>query len=56
MSDPSLNAISKMAQPLLDQQNDVHPDDVAIYEQLAKLQGMHNQVSQIRRVADVPVD
>jgi hypothetical protein len=27
------------------QHEDVHPDDVAIYEQLAALQGMHNQVS-----------
>jgi hypothetical protein len=25
---------------------DVHPDDVEVYEQLAKLQEMHGQVSQ----------
>jgi hypothetical protein len=25
---------------------DVHPDDIEVYEQLAKLQEMHGQVSQ----------
>lgn len=34
-----------MAQPQVIQQDDVHPDDVAIYEQLARLQGMYDQVN-----------